>query len=237
MLLPARCQTGILLKRYKRFLADVRLEDGQTLTVHCPNSGSMRGCSTPGSKVIISHSENIRRKYAWTLEMVQEQGVWIGIHTGRTNALVREGLEQGVITDFGRIHSIAPEVVVSAGSRLDFRLGTDQGTVFLEVKNCSLAEQGTAFFPDAVTSRGTRHLHELVRLVEVGNVAAVLFCVQRGDADCCAPAAGIDPVYADTVLWAAGQGVRFLAYQADVQPAEIVLHRQLPFVFEPHMRS
>lgn len=237
MLLPARCQTGTLLKRYKRFLADVRLEDGQVLTVHCPNSGSMRGCSTPGSPVVISHSDNIRRKYAWSLEMVFEQGVWIGIHTGRTNGLVREGLEQGVITDFGRIHSIVPEVVVSAGSRLDFRLETDQGTVFLEVKNCSLAEQGTAFFPDAVTSRGTRHLHELVRLVEEGNTAAVLFCVQRGDADRCTAAAAVDPVYAETVAWAAEQGVRFLAYQADVQPQEIVLQRQLPFVLEPDMRT
>ena len=229
MLLPTRCQTGILLQRYKRFLADVRLHDGQALTVHCPNSGSMRGCSTPGSPVLISHSENDKRKYAWTLEMVQERGVWIGVHTGRTNSLVREGLENGIIADFGVIRSITPEVVVSAGSRLDFRLETERGSVYLEVKNCSLAEQGVALFPDAVTSRGTKHLHELVRLAKTGYRAAVLFCVQREDAERCAPAAEIDPLYAQTVSWAAGQGVRFLAYQAEVHPAALVIRRKIPF--------
>lgn len=229
MLLPPCCQTGILLKRYKRFLADVRLRDGKTLTVHCSNSGSMRGCSTPGSPVLISHSESAKRKYAWTLEMVQEQGVWIGIHTGRTNGLVREGLENGSITDFGHIRSIVPEVVVSAGSRLDFRLETDQGIAYLEVKNCSLVEQGVALFPDAVTSRGTKHLHELVRLSANGCVAAVLFCVQREDADQCAPAADIDPLYAQTVAWAASQGVLFLAYQAEVHPEAIRIRRKIPF--------
>lgn len=231
MLLPNRCQTGILLKRYKRFLADVRLEDGQVLTVHCPNSGSMRGCSTPGSPVLISHSDGAKRKYAWTLEMVQERGVWIGVHTGRTNGLVREGLENGAIADFGIIRTVTPEVVVSAGSRLDFRLETDRGTVYLEVKNCSLAEQGVALFPDAVTSRGTKHLHELVRLAATGCIAAVMFCVQREDAECCAPAAQIDPLYAQTVAWAASQGVQFLAYQAEVDPTAIAIRRPIPFIF------
>lgn len=230
MLLPTRCRAGILLKRYKRFLADVRLDDGQVLTVHCPNSGSMRGCSSPGSPVLISHSDGAKRKYAWTLEMVQERGVWIGVHTGRTNGLVREGLESGIIADFGTIRTITPEVVVSAGSRLDFRLETDRGAVYLEVKNCSLAEQDVALFPDAVTSRGTKHLHELVRLATTGYTAAVLFCVQRGDAERCAPAAGIDPVYAETVVWAASQGVRFLAYQAEVSPAAVTIRRKIPFL-------
>jgi sugar fermentation stimulation protein A len=229
MLLPTLCQTGLLLKRYKRFLADVLLEDGQTLTVHCPNSGSMRGCSAPGSAVVISRSDNPKRKYAWTLEMVREQGVWIGVHTGRTNHLVREGLESGVIDDFGSLRMITPEVVVSEKSRLDFLLETAQGRVYLEVKNCSLAENGIAFFPDAVTTRGTKHIHELVRLAEAGFGAAVLFCVQRGDADRCKPAAHIDPVYAETVAWAASQGVRFLAYRADVQPDAIRISQKMPF--------
>jgi sugar fermentation stimulation protein A len=148
MRLPTTCQPGILVQRYKRFLADVLLDDGQALTVHCPNSGSMRGCSTPGSPVLISRSDNPTRKYPWTLEMVEEQGVWIGVHTGRTNHLIREALEDGVINDFGLVHSITPEVRVSAGSRLDFRLETAGGTIYLEVKNCSLAENGVALFPD-----------------------------------------------------------------------------------------
>lgn len=229
VILPANCQEGILLRRYKRFLADVLLEDGQTLTVHCPNSGSMRGCSTPGSPVLISRSDNAKRKYPWTLEMVRDQDVWIGVHTGRTNALVREGLESGVIDDFGVIRSITPEVVVGTRSRLDFRLETDRGAVYLEVKNCSLAENEVALFPDAVTSRGTKHLHELVRLAAAGYGAAVLFCVQREDAKRCAPAARIDPVYAATVVWAASQGVDFFAYQAKVSPQVLLVSRKLPF--------
>jgi len=229
MLLPTNCQTGLLCKRYKRFLADVLLKDGQTLTVHCPNSGSMRGCAEPGSPTLISRSDNAGRKYAWTLEMVQHQGVWIGVHTGRTNHLVREALENGVIDDFGELRSITPEVKVSDKSRLDFLLKGDQGATYLEVKNCSLAEDNIAFFPDAVTSRGAKHLHELVRLAEAGFGAAVLFCIQRSDATLCKPAAHIDPVYAETVAWAAGQGVRFLAYQAEVSPQTIAITRKIPF--------
>jgi sugar fermentation stimulation protein len=230
MHLPVIRQTGILVQRYKRFLADVLLADGQSLTVHCPNSGSMRGCSTPGSPVLISRSENSRRKYPWTLEMIQEQDVWIGIHTGRTNHLVREALENGVIADFGALRSIVPEVRVSAGSRLDFRLETAKGTIYLEVKNCTLAEDGMARFPDAVTTRGTRHLYELVRLAEAGYGAAMIFCVQRSDADRCAPAADIDPVYARSVAWAADRGVRFFAYRAEVCPHAITVHEKIPFI-------
>ncbi|MDD2466343.1 MAG: DNA/RNA nuclease SfsA [Desulfobulbus sp.] len=229
MLLPESCQRVTLIKRYKRFLADVMLADGTNLTVHCPNSGSMRGCATPGSPVVISRSDNPKRKYAWSLEMVQEQGVWIGIHTGRTNHLVHEALLTGVINDFGPISQITPEVVVSAKSRLDFLIESEQGTTYLEVKNCSLAEQGIAYFPDAVTSRGAKHIHELVQLAAAGYGAAVLFCIQRSDAHLCKPAAHIDPVYAETVAWAAGLGVNFLAYQAEVTPQEIAIRRVLPF--------
>jgi sugar fermentation stimulation protein A len=229
MLLPPICRSGILLKRYKRFLADILLEDGQTLTVHCPNSGSMRGCSEPGSPVLISHSSGAKRKYAWTLEMVRRQGIWIGVHTGRTNPIVREGLENGCVSDFGTILTITPEIVVSRKSRLDFFLETESGGMYLEVKNCSLAEDGVALFPDAVTSRGTRHLLELAGLAEAGHGAAVLFCVQRSDAVLCKPAARIDPVYAETVAWAAARGVRFLAYRADVRPQAISLSHKIPF--------
>ncbi|MGD9948471.1 MAG: DNA/RNA nuclease SfsA [Desulfobulbus sp.] len=229
MLLPESRQIATLNKRYKRFLADVTLADGSLLTVHCPNSGSMRGCATPGSPVVISHSDNPKRKYAWSLEMVREQGVWIGIHTGRTNHLVHEALELGIIDDFGQIIRITAEVVVSAKSRLDFLVETDRGTTYLEVKNCSLAEEGIAYFPDAVTNRGTKHLHELVQLAKAGFGAAILFCIQRSDASLCKPAAHIDPVYAETVLWAASQGVRFFAYQAAVSPEAIVICRPIPF--------
>jgi sugar fermentation stimulation protein A len=229
MLLPDSCQIATLIKRYKRFLADVTLKDGTTMTVHCPNSGSMRGCATLGSPVVISRSDNPKRKYPWSLEMVQEQGVWIGIHTGRTNHLVHEALKAGVITEFGHITEIRPEVKVSSKSRLDFLIESDLGRSYLEVKNCSLAEDGIAYFPDAITSRGAKHIQELLLLAEQGFGAAVLFCVQRSDASRCTPAAHIDPVYAQAVAAASKQGVRFLAYQAEVTPKEITIRHPLPF--------
>lgn len=232
MHLPHTKLSAVLLKRYKRFLADVRLADGQTLTVHCPNPGSMLGCSTPGSPVIISRSDNPARKYPWTLEMVQEHGVWIGVHTGRANTLVREALENGAIDDFGRPVTITQEVVVSAKSRLDFMIETDRGQVYVEVKNCSLAEDRTALFPDAVTVRGAKHIAELVHLTEAGFAAAVLFCVQRGDVDRCMPAVRIDPAYARAVAAAAVKGVRFLAYRAEVRPEAITVTQKIPFQFE-----
>jgi len=230
MLLPPVRQTGILLKRYKRFLADVLTDNGETLTVHCPNSGSMRGCAEPGSPVVISHSANPKRKYAWTLEMVQHDETWIGVHTGRTNSIVREALEQGVITDFGTISVITPEITVSGNSRLDFLLATAQGATYLEVKNCSLVEDQIAFFPDAITSRGTRHLVELATLRMAGHGAAILFCIQRRDAHCFMPAAHIDRTYAQTMGWAQAKGVRFIAYQADVAPHAVTITKKIPVV-------
>ena len=228
MRLPPIRKQGTLVKRYKRFLADIELEDDTILTVHCPNSGSMRGCSEPGSPVIISHSDNPKRKYAWTLEMVRTEGVWVGVNTARTNTIVREALENGIIDEWGHILSIRPEVRVSEKSRLDFQIDTGDGTVFLEVKNCSLAEDGTALFPDAVTSRGTRHLQELAALAGQGHRSAVLFCVQRCDVDRFAPAADIDPVYSRTLVRVRQLGVEVLAYRARVEPGEIVLTRGLP---------
>ena len=232
MQLPPDCLNGILARRYKRFLADVILENGTTCTVHCPNSGSMRGCSEPGSPVIISRSDNPGRKYPWTLELVQANGVWIGINTSRTNALVREGLENGIITDFGVPREIRREVRVSQASRLDFLVETAQGRLYLEVKNCSLAENGTALFPDAVTVRGARHLEELARLRMHGFGAALLFCVQREDNDRFMPAASIDPHYAQTLVRVWRQGVQVVAYQARVTPEEIKIIRPLPCHFE-----
>ena len=228
MHLPPIRQSGTLIKRYKRFLADITLKNGETLTVHCPNSGSMRGCSDPGSPVILSKSDNPKRKYAWTLEMVQKEGIWIGVNTGLTNKLVSEALENSVITEFGKILTIRPEIKVSARSRLDFLLETEQARTYLEVKNCSMAHNNIALFPDAVTARGTKHLHELDRLRQEGFNTAVLFCVQRADADSFAPAEGIDPVYAKTLREVHARGVGAFAYRADVGPEEIRITTRLP---------
>jgi sugar fermentation stimulation protein A len=185
----------------------------------------MRGCSAPGSPVILSKSDNPRRKYAWTLEMVQENGIWIGVNTSMTNKLVHEALRNGVIDAFGWIGSVQPEVKVSEKSRLDFLVQTEGGLVYIEVKNCSLVEEDKAMFPDAVTIRGTKHLHELAQLLDQGTRqgtrAAVLFCVQRADGKCFAPARHIDPVYAATLAEVQQQGVEVLAYRAEVNPQEV----------------
>lgn len=229
MLLPEKQLQGVLLRRYKRFLADIRLADGKTLTVHCPNSGSMLGCSDPGSPVVLSRSENPARKYSWTLEMVRRHNFWIGVHTGRTNRLVREGLEQGAIDAFGMVGAIRQEVCVPGGSRLDFLMETASGPLYLEVKHCSLAEDGVALFPDAVTTRGARHMRDLGDLAAAGVQAAVLFCVQRADATRCTVADHIDAAYGLAVRDAAARGVRFLAWQAEVLPQTLRMTRQLPF--------
>lgn len=229
MKLPPIRQKGILIKRYKRFLADILINDNETLTVHCPNSGSMRGCSEPGMEVIISKSDNPKRKYGWTLEMVKGNG-WIGINTGITNKIIHEALENGIINDFGKIKSIKPEIKVSEKSRLDFFLETEDGQVYLEVKNCSLARNRIAMFPDAITTRGTRHLLELDRLRDNNVITAVLFCIQRDDSDQFSPAADIDPVYAKTLKQVQARGVWVLAYQTVTRPEEIFLKNKLPVI-------
>jgi sugar fermentation stimulation protein A len=138
-----------------------------------------------------------------------------------TNKLVHEALLNGVIADFGPITAVQPEVKVSDKSRLDFLVQTATGPVYVEVKNCSLVENDQAMFPDAITARGTKHLHELSQLIDQETRAAVLFCVQRADGHCFAPARHIDPVYAETLAEVHKQGVEVLAYRAEVSPDEV----------------
>ena len=219
-------QQGILVKRYKRFLADVELADKTKLTVHCPNTGSMLGCKDPGQAVLISRSDNPKRKYPHTLEMVRVGATWVGVNTSRTNHLVREAIELGLVAELGAVDSIRAEVKVSDKSRLDFLLTCGLEKIYLEVKNCTLAVGRAAMFPDAVTSRGTKHLHELLALKKAGHRAVVFFCVQREDVDYFSPAAHIDPQYAAALNEVARQGVEVLAYQAELSPEEImVVHR------------
>ncbi len=220
--------TATLIKRYKRFLVDVKLFDNTTLTVHCPNTGSMRSCSTPGSLVAISESDNPKRKYPHTLEMVQDNSTWVGVNTSRTNGLVAEAIEQGRIAEFQQVESIKREVTVSKGSRLDLAVTHENSLTYVEIKNCSLVEENCAMFPDAVTARGTKHLQELMKLVDKGHKACIFFLVQRMDADHFKPAEQIDPIYANNLREAEAKGVMLLAYQAEVSPEKIEVVRKLP---------
>jgi len=221
-------QSATLIKRYKRFLADVTTAEGREITVYCPNTGTMRSCSTPGSQVMLSTSPNLNRKYPQTLEMVRENDTWIGVNTGLTNTIVAEAIREGRIKEFQDIDSITKEVVTSKSSRLDLLLEQRDKKIYVEIKNCSLVEEGWAMFPDAVTTRGTKHLEELARLVEQGHQGVIFFCIQRSDADRFRPAAHIDPVYANTLTEVSKKGVQIIAYQAEVLPESISIRKAIP---------
>lgn len=218
-----------LIRRYKRFLADVTLEDSSVITVYCPNTGSMRSCSTPGNRVYISRSENQDRKYPHTLEMIKEGKTWVGVNTSLTNRIVAEAIKNGEVAEFVDIDSIRQEVKTSAKTRLDLLLRRGEQKIYVEIKNCSLVEGEIAMFPDAVTSRGTKHLRELAELVQQGYEGVIFYLVQRDDAVSFRPAAHVDPVYAEVLVEVHEKGVKVLVYQAAVGPDSINIVRSLPF--------
>lgn len=230
MLLPCELLPGRLLRRYKRFLADIELTDGQIITAHCPNSGSMKGCALPGSPVLLSLSSNPSRKYPYTWELVQADGVWVGINTSLTNRLAREGIENGTVVELSGYASLRGEVPYGEHSRLDFMLSGESGDCFIEVKNVTLVDGQRALFPDAVTTRGQKHLRDLMEIVAAGKRGVIFFVVQRGDAQLVSPEERIDPEYGRLLRMAVGSGVEAIAYQAVVTPAEIKLSHRLPVI-------
>ena len=195
MQLPHHLYHGRLIQRYKRFLADVLLDSGETVTAHCPNSGSMKGCATPGSPVLLSLSSNPKRKLAYTWELVEADGVWVGINTALPNRIVHEAIAMGMIPELADYRTVRPEVPYGTGSRIDLLLTGDRPPCYVEVKNVTLVENGRALFPDAVTTRGQKHLRELMEVVRRGERGVIFFLVQRPDADSVSPADAIDPTY------------------------------------------
>lgn len=222
---------GRLLRRYKRFLADVETAGG-VITAHCPNTGSMLGCTAPGSRVWLSKAATAGRKYAHTWEIVEVNGsTLVGINTGLSNRLVREAVENGTIGPLQGYRVIRGEVRYGEeGSRIDFLLESDRGRrCYLEVKNVTAAVQdGIALFPDAVSERGTKHLREMMHTVRAGHRAVLCFCVQRGDVTEVRPADAIDPVYGKTLREALARGVEAMAWRATVSPQGITLRDPLP---------
>lgn len=225
---------GRLIKRYKRFLADIELEDGSMVTAHCPNSGSMRGCNRPGSAVMLSRSDNPTRKLAYTWELVQVDGHWVGLNTMLPNRLVEEAILNGTITELQGYARLRREVAYgSERSRIDLLLEGGQGCCcYVEIKNVTLVEDDRALFPDAVTERGQKHLRELQEVVQSGHRGVILFTVQRGDGRAVAPADAIDPAYGRLLRKAVANGVEALAYRAMVQPEEIRLTERLPVLLD-----
>ena len=223
---------GRLLRRYKRFLADIQLAEG-VITAACPNTGSMMGCCEPGSRVWLSQSDNAARKYRHTWEMVEVGKVIVGINTGLPNRLVCEAIEDGTIGELSGYAGIRREVAYGEeGSRVDLLLEAEgREPCYVEVKNVTAAaNKGVALFPDCVSERGTRHLRELIRLKARGLRPVQLYCVQRGDVKEVRPADGIDHEYGRMLREALAAGVEVLAYRAKVTPGEIRLAHRIPVV-------
>jgi len=229
---------GTLIRRYKRFLVDVRLQHGEQVVAHTPNTGSMTGCSDPGSRVFLSRSPNPGRKLPLTLEIVQTKGgVMVGVNTLLPNRLMHHALLQHAVPELAGYDAVRREVAVGPAatsgqraphSRLDLMLGRSPPLCYVEIKNVTLVLDGAAAFPDAVTTRGRRHLTELETLAQKGHRAVILFLVQRADCDSLRPADDIDPEYGAALRQAVCSGVEPLAYQAAVSPAGIGLWRAIP---------
>ncbi|SUI58760.1 DNA/RNA nuclease SfsA [Shewanella morhuae] len=219
-------QQGILLRRYKRFLADVQLSDGSEITLHCPNTGSMRNCLYPGETVWFSTPDNPKRKYAHTWElMTTPNGSLIAIHSSQANALAEDAINKGIISELTGYDSLSREVKYGdENSRIDILLQAAQKPAcYIEVKSCTLLEDGQGYFPDAVSLRGQKHLRELMHMVSLGHRAVLLFVVQHSEITCVAPAAHIDPEYAKLLKIAVLSGVEVLAYRCEISPTEINL--------------
>ncbi len=219
-----------LIKRYKRFLADVRLEDGLEITVHCPNPGSMMGLKEPGSPIWLSDSKNPKRKLQYTLEVMRADGALVGINTNIPNKLAEEAILVGTISELSGYPVLRREVKYGENSRIDILLEGGEVPAYVEIKNVHLMRTpGLAEFPDSVTMRGARHLAELTTMVEAGARAVMLYIVQRADCDVLAMAADIDPAYDQALKRALAHGVEVLVYRCTVGLDRIVVDTKLPF--------
>ena len=245
MQFPQPLERGVLVQRYKRFLADVALDDGRHITVHCPNPGAMLGLNMPGLPCWVSRSNNPKRKLAHTLELVQVDGGLVGINTMHPNRLVAEALAAGAIPELAGYH-VRPEVKYGAASRVDFLLtaprrpdcyleiknsnpkNNEGHRLWLEVKNCHLMRSpGLAEFPDCVAARSLRHLRELAAMVAEGDRAVVLFVVQRADCEAFSACHDLDPEFARGLDVAVDAGVEVLIYGCDLTTERVEITRKI----------
>lgn len=221
---------GTLVRRYKRFLADVELDSGVTVTAHCPNSGSMQASCEPGRPVYLSRHDNPRRKLKYTWELIEMPTSLVGVNTQVPNQLTAAAIAAGDVAELAGYSTVRREVKAGERSRIDILLtATDRRPCYVEVKNCTLVKDGLATFPDAVTVRGQKHLVELQKLVAQGFRCAMFFLVQRMDAERFAPADPIDPAYGDKLRAAAENGVEILVYDVAIDLDGIRVNRRLPY--------
>lgn len=213
----------VLLRRYKRFLADVELPDGETITVHCANPGSMLGLTEPGIRAWISDSQNPKRKLQYSLEMVEVDNTFVGVNTNLPNRLACEAIEAGRIPDLSRYETLRTEVKYGENSRIDILLESPEtNPVYVEVKNVHFSRTPGLFeFPDSVTARGAKHLDEMSREVEKGNRAVMLYVIQRNDGDRFCLSRDLDPNYGKAFDRARKAGVEAIALRCNVTPSGI----------------
>jgi len=228
MQLPHPLIEGRFLRRYKRFFADIELADGTLVTAHTPNTGRMTQCAVTGYRVMVSANNNPARKLKYTLELIEVNGSWVDTHTQRTNRVVEEALRNNRIATLCD-YRITPESRYGE-SRIDFLLTKEQEQCLLEVKNVTLLDpKGHACFPDAVTTRGQKHLKELMQAHRQGYRSIIFFLVQRGEATAFSAANHIDPTYGKLLKEAAAQGVEVMAWQTKVTTTSVTLAKSLPF--------
>ena len=219
---------GRLIKRYKRFLADVTLDSGEVITAHCTNSGTMKSCLEDNAEVYLTPVDDPKRKTKFTWEMIKINGDWIGINTGNPNKLAFDAIKNQKIEKLKGYTEVKREVKFG-DSRFDVMAKNENETCFIEVKNVTLKEGNYALFPDAVTTRGKKHLETLIQVKEQGMRAIMLYIIQRMDVKVFAPAKDIDPNYAKTLKKAYEKGVEIIPMQAKVSPEKIELVKELKF--------
>ena len=212
---------GRLIKRYKRFLADIELETGETITAHCPNTGPMTGVSIPDAKVLVSKSDNPKRKLAYTWEAIAINSVWVGTNTAIPNRVIKLALQQKLFPELADYDTVRSEVPYGKDkkSRVDFLLSgnDDKSVIYIEVKSVTLSKGKLALFPDTVTTRGQKHLKELTDLVPEAR-AVMLYFINRGDCDRFAPSDTCDPLYGELLRSAVAKGVEVLPYRFEIMP-------------------
>ena len=221
---------GILIKRYKRFMVDVKLQNGHVVTAHCPNTGSMRACCEPGRPAYLSRHNNPARRLQYTFELIEMPASLVGVNTAVPNRLVREAIHEGTIRSLAGYDSVRAEVRYGTNSRIDLLLESQRrGRCFVEIKNCTLVAQGIAYFPDAVTVRGLKHLQELQHQVQEGHRCVIFYLIQRTDAHLFKPADFIDPAYGRALRVAVQQGVEIMAWDVKIDLVKIELHNPVPY--------
>lgn len=232
MKFPTPLIPGTLIKRYKRFLADVTLDNGEVITAHSPNTGSMLGVSEPGSRIWLSHHPDPKRKTQYTWELTELPTTCVGVNTASSNALAQEAIAEGHIAPLSTYTTIKPEVRYGQErSRIDLLLtGENLPDCYIEVKNVTARAEDAAIFPDAKTTRGQKHMRELMHMVESGHRAAVVFTVQRTDCETFRPAWEIDPAYAALLKEAHEHGVEIYPLEFKATMNAITFQRILPFV-------